>query len=111
MGYKYYGYLYPLTKGSQLYLKGNEEFGDYFDGDDEYIIAGVFPDRDDNEYYNSALEYLLVHVKRIKDKPSNNTDKPFLCRAEVVGRLKKENVIVNRKRADNLDARGVINFK
>ncbi len=95
-GMLFYGYLYPCSFDEQLFKKGYLEFPHAYQEDDTDLIVGVWSkenvEGDNDSHWSTAEVFLLVKVKYLKGKKSNDPDRPFLHNANVIGRLKKDNV-------------------
>jgi len=90
MGQYFYGDLFPITVKHKLNTKGNYEFKAFDKGNyEKELLIAVWPDNSDDYHYDNVIEYLLCKIKRFPIKE--------LYQAQVVGRLSKDNVRLDKR--------------
>ena len=95
-GYLFYGDLYPCETTNELVKTGYREVPSLVRDDVNEIIVPVWSvenvDGDNARHFSTAEEFLLVGIKYLPNKKSDDPDKPYVYAATVLGRLGKNNV-------------------
>ena len=95
-GNVFYGELYPCGVNDEIVTKGYAEVSSIVKEDEQELIVGVWSEEntanDGDRHFSSAEEFLLVDIKYLPNKVSNDPDRPYVFGATVIGRLNKNNV-------------------